>query len=50
LEDEYNDNQAETEQEKAKDGSSKIQELNPSPIPGKQRDCVTVDQDTSIDD
>jgi hypothetical protein len=46
-----NDNyQSETNHEKANKGSSRIQELNPSPIPGDQRDCVTPDQDTSMDD
>jgi hypothetical protein len=46
-----NDNEhAETDQEKANKGRSRIQELNPSPIPGDQTNCVTPDQDTSMDD
>jgi hypothetical protein len=50
VEDETDNNQAETDQEKANKGRSRIQELNPSPIPEDQGDSMTLYQDTSIDD
>jgi hypothetical protein len=50
LNDEYHNDQLATDHKKANEGSSRHQELNPSPIPGDQRDCVTPEQDTSMDD
>jgi hypothetical protein len=50
FKDENDNNQVETDQEKENMGSSRIQELNPFPIPTNQRDCVTLDQNTSMDD
>jgi hypothetical protein len=48
--DENDNDQTETDRETANEGSSRIQELNPSPIPGDQRECVTPDQNRSMDD